>query len=173
MPLSLLQPETRAEGRGSSAFIELDGVGKSFGVRDGSTIVAVEGVDLAIGASEFVSLLGPSGCGKSTLLSIIAGLIQPSRGEVRIAGRPVRAPYTDLGIVFQNDLLLDGRTVLGNVLLQFEMRGLKPGPYRGRARALVASVGLQGFEARYPWELSGGMRQRVAICRWYTSRRCC
>src|ERR1700726_3757006 len=142
MPLSLLQPETRAEGRGSSAFIELDGVGKSFGVRDGSTIVAVEGVDLDIGASEFVSLLGPSGCGKSTLLSIIAGLIQPTSGEARIKGKPILAPYTNIGIVFQNDLLLDWRTVLGNVLIQFEMRGMKREPHRERARALISSVGL-------------------------------
>jgi len=127
--------------------------------------LAVDGVDIAIGASEFVSLLGPSGCGKSTLLSIIAGLIEPSAGEVRIDGRAVRAPYTNVGIVFQSDLLLDWRTVLGNVLLQYEMRGLPAQPHKARALALIASVGLAGFDTRHPWELSGGMRQRVAICR--------
>jgi NitT/TauT family transport system ATP-binding protein len=145
-------------------FIEVGGISKSFVARDGSTTLAVEGVDFTIGASEFVSLLGPSGCGKSTILSIIAGLIEPSSGQIRIEGRPIRAPYTDVGIVFQSDLLLDWRTVLGNVLIQFEMRGLR-GPHKERARALIASVGLGGFETKHPWELSGGMRQRVAICR--------
>jgi NitT/TauT family transport system ATP-binding protein len=146
-------------------FIEVGGISKSFVARDGSTTLAVEGVDFNIGASEFVSLLGPSGCGKSTILSIIAGLIEPSSGHIRIEGRPIRAPYTDVGIVFQSDLLLDWRTVLGNVLIQFEMRGLRTGPHKERARALIASVGLGGFETKHPWELSGGMRQRVAICR--------
>jgi NitT/TauT family transport system ATP-binding protein len=146
-------------------FIEVGGISKSFVARDGSTTLAVDGVDFNIGASEFVSLLGPSGCGKSTILSIIAGLIEPSSGRIRIDGRPIRAPYTDVGIVFQSDLLLDWRTVLGNVLIQFEMRGLSPAPHRERARALIASVGLGGFETKHPWELSGGMRQRVAICR--------
>jgi NitT/TauT family transport system ATP-binding protein len=147
------------------AFIELDGIGKSFIARDGSTTLAIDGVDLTVGAAEFVSLLGPSGCGKSTLLSIIAGLLEPSRGRVVIGGREIRAPYTDVGIVFQSDLLLDWRTVIGNVLIQFEMRGKSPKPHRERARALIASVGLGGFETKHPWELSGGMRQRVAICR--------
>jgi NitT/TauT family transport system ATP-binding protein len=147
------------------AFIELGGISKSFLARDGSTTLAVDGVDFNVGASEFVSLLGPSGCGKSTLLSIIAGLIEPSSGQIRIEGRPIRRPYTNVGIVFQNDLLLDWRTVLGNVLIQFEMRGLSCKPHRERARALIASVGLGDFETKHPWELSGGMRQRVAICR--------
>jgi len=147
------------------AFIELAGIEKSFIARDGSTTVAIDGVDLTVAAAEFVSLLGPSGCGKSTLLSIIAGLLEPSRGRVVIGGREVRAPYTDVGIVFQSDLLLDWRTVIGNVLIQFEMRGKSPEPHRERARALIASVGLGGFETKHPWELSGGMRQRVAICR--------
>jgi NitT/TauT family transport system ATP-binding protein len=96
---------------------------------------------------------------------MIAGLIQPSRGEIRIEGHAIRAPYTNIGIVFQSDLLLDWRTVLGNVLVQFEMRGMKTEPHKERARALIASVGLADFEGKYPWELSGGMRQRVAICR--------
>ncbi|MGH7090490.1 MAG: ATP-binding cassette domain-containing protein, partial [Stellaceae bacterium] len=116
-PSSRPQPVTGIEKRQRTAFIEVDGVSRSFAARDGSTTLAVDRVDLEIGASEFVSLLGPSGCGKSTLLSIIAGLIQPSTGEVRIEGRAVRAPYTDIGIVFQNDLLLDWRTLLGNVLI--------------------------------------------------------
>jgi NitT/TauT family transport system ATP-binding protein len=145
--------------------IEVAKICKTFPARDGAPTTAVDNVDLSIGESEFVSLLGPSGCGKSTLLSLIAGLIQPTSGEIRIEGRAVSAPYTNIGIVFQNDLLLDWRTVLGNVLVQFEMRGLDSRPHVERARALIASVGLAEFESKYPWELSGGMRQRVAICR--------
>ena len=164
-PQTVLQAANTIEGRERSAFIELGGISKSFAARDGSTTLAVERVDFNIGTSEFVSLLGPSGCGKSTLLSIIAGLIEPSSGEIRIDGRPIRGPYTNVGIVFQSDLLLDWRTVLGNVLIQYEMRGLPSEPHRARARALIASVGLGDFETKHPWELSGGMRQRVAICR--------
>jgi NitT/TauT family transport system ATP-binding protein len=146
-------------------FIALNGISKTFSTRDRASTLAVEGVTIEVGAGEFVSLLGPSGCGKSTLLSIIAGLIQPTSGEACIDGRPVCGPYTNIGIVFQSDLLLDWRTLLGNVLIQFEMRGLKTEPHRERARALIRSVGLGDFEQKYPWELSGGMRQRVAICR--------
>jgi NitT/TauT family transport system ATP-binding protein len=148
-----------------SAFIQVEQLSKTFPARDGTPTVAVEKVDMNVGSSEFVSLLGPSGCGKSTMLSIIAGLLQPSSGSVRIEGRVITSPYTNIGIVFQNDLLLDWRTVLGNVLVQFEMRGQDPRPHTERARSLIASVGLAGFESKYPWELSGGMRQRVAICR--------
>jgi len=161
----VLEVATKNESRKTTAFIEVGGVSKSFVARDGSKTLAVDGVHLDIGASEFVSLLGPSGCGKSTLLTMIAGLIAPTSGEIRIEGRPVRGPHTNIGIVFQSDLLLDWRTVLGNVLIQFEMRGMRPEPHKARARELIASVGLGDFEAKYPWELSGGMRQRVAICR--------
>jgi NitT/TauT family transport system ATP-binding protein len=161
----MVQDPKSVASREYSAFIELTRISKTFGTRDRASTLAVDGVDLQIGTGEFVSLLGPSGCGKSTLLSIIAGLIQPTGGNVRIDGRSIIAPYTSAGIVFQSDLLLDWRTVIGNVLLQFEMRGLKTGPHRERARALVRSVGLGDFEQKYPWELSGGMRQRVAICR--------
>ncbi|GAA4337374.1 ABC transporter ATP-binding protein [Pigmentiphaga soli] len=146
------------------AAIVIDGVARQFNSR-GQSVTALDNVNLQIGDGEFVSFLGPSGCGKSTLFMIVAGLLAPSRGEVRIAGRRVDRPVTDIGIVFQQDLLVDWRTVLENVLLQAEVRRLPLAPARERARQLLQQVGLAGFENRRPWELSGGMRQRAAICR--------
>src|SRR5262249_56526800 len=117
----MLQTTKSAASARRTPLIELDNISRSFRAHDRSSTLAVDGVNLNVGASEFVSLLGPSGCGKSTLLSIIAGLIQPTSGEVRIEGKPILAPYTNIGIVFQSDLLLDWPTVLGNVLIQFEI----------------------------------------------------
>jgi len=144
--------------------VRLSGIAKSY-TRDGETFVALEGIDLAIAESEFVSIIGPSGCGKSTVLLIIAGLIAATRGSVVVDSTPVIAPLTNVGIVFQRDLLFDWRTVLGNVMLQAEVRGLDPRASTERAMRLLAQAGLAGLENRRPWELSGGMRQRVAICR--------
>ncbi len=149
----------------SEPLIRIDQVEKRYPARRGEGTLALDELTLSIDSGEFVSLLGPSGCGKSTLLSMVAGLTRPTRGDIAIGGRPIQAPYTELGMVFQSDLLLDWRTVIDNVLLQFEMRGIDPRGHREQARALIASVGLTGFEAKHPWELSGGMRQRVAICR--------
>ena len=145
-------------------YVELAGVGKTYR-RDGRETHALERVDLAIRAGEFLAIVGPSGCGKSTLLRIVAGLHLPTAGEARVAGRIVDRPQTDLGIVFQSPVLLDWRTALANVLVQVELRGLDPRAYRERALKLLAQVGLKGFADRYPHELSGGMRQRVAIAR--------
>jgi NitT/TauT family transport system ATP-binding protein len=146
------------------AFLEVRAVGRRFAAADGA-VTALQDVSFAVRAEEFVSIVGPSGCGKSTLAMIIAGLLPASSGDVTIAGRVVDRPQTDLGIVFQNPVLLAWRRALDNVLLQIEMRDLPTARYRERARALLASVGLDGFEERYPHELSGGMRQRVSICR--------
>src|SRR5918993_463126 len=121
---------------------------------------ALASVDLEIDEGEFVSIVGPSGCGKSTLLRMVAGLHLPSAGEVRVGGRIVDRPQTDIGIVFQSPVLLDWRNVLDNVLVQVELRGLKPRAYRDRALRLLAQVGLADFVDRFPHELSGGMRQR-------------
>jgi NitT/TauT family transport system ATP-binding protein len=144
--------------------IGIAGVAKRFRRADQET-VALAGVDLAIGAGEFVSIVGPSGCGKSTLLRVVAGLLAPSEGRVEILGKRVAGPVTDLGIVFQSPVLLDWRTLLENVLAQVELRGESPHAYRRKAIDLLTAVGLQGFEDRYPHELSGGMRQRAQIVR--------
>jgi NitT/TauT family transport system ATP-binding protein len=128
-------------------------------------VAALEDIDLTIHASEFISVLGPSGCGKTTLLRCLAGLDQPSSGSISIDGKLVDGPPDNLGVVFQRDVLLDWRTVLQNVLLPVEVYKLKPSEWRPKALASLDLLGLSGFEHRYPWELSGGMRQRVAICR--------
>jgi NitT/TauT family transport system ATP-binding protein len=151
-------------GRARPTSIAVEGLAKVFRRGDVETH-ALEGIDLQVGIGEFLAVVGPSGCGKSTLLRLIAGLIAPSDGRVTIDGRTVSAPETQLGIVFQKPILLEWRTVLGNVLLQAEMRRLDAGAYLERARRLLLAVGLEGFEDRYPHELSGGMQQRAAIVR--------
>ena len=133
--------------------------------RGGMVTTALDGVNLSVQPGELVVVVGPSGCGKSTLLRIMAGLLAFTSGRVRVGGRDVAGPQTDLGIVFQSPVLLDWRNVLENVLIQLELRGLDPARYRERAMSLLADVGLAGFEDRRPRELSGGMRQRVAIVR--------
>jgi NitT/TauT family transport system ATP-binding protein len=125
----------------------------------------VDDVSFTARRGEFISILGPSGCGKSTLMMLASGLIPASSGTIEIDGARVIEPYTDLGIVFQQDLLMDWRRVLANVLVQAEFRGLRVKDYEKRARALLDLVGLSGCEQKYPFELSGGMRQRVALCR--------
>jgi NitT/TauT family transport system ATP-binding protein len=144
--------------------ISVRSVSKSF--RSGSNAVeALRDVSFDIAKGEFVSFLGPSGCGKSTLMMILVGLAQADRGAVLIDGRRIDAPFTDVGIVFQNAELLDWRTALKNILLQIEIRRLPVQKYSSRARELLTQVGLAGFDDRYPHELSGGMKQRVALCR--------
>src|SRR5262249_32387996 len=157
-----LAPRKNVQNERPDPLIELAGVSKVYAGIEGP-VAALEAVSLDVAEGEFVSILGPSGCGKSTLLLIVAGLLPPSAGTVRLAGQAVTRPQTDIGIVFQTPVLLDWRTVLRNVLLQVESRGLDVAAYRPKARELLRSVGLDGFEDRYPFELSGGMRQRAAI----------
>jgi NitT/TauT family transport system ATP-binding protein len=147
------------------ALIGLEGVTKRFTSRAGDAVTAVEGVSLEIQADQFVTVVGASGCGKSTLLKLIGALLSPTEGRVLRDGRPVLGPSRDVGIVFQSPVLLPWRSALDNVLFPIEIMGWPVGKYRAEADRLIELVGLQGFEQSLPRELSGGMQQRVSICR--------
>src|SRR5689334_18210057 len=153
-----------AKGR-AGVPIEIAGITKRYATARGGEVHALAEIELSIAAGEFVSVVGPSGCGKSTLLMLISGLIAPTTGSIVVGGAPVNRAVGNVAIVFQRDVLLDWRTVLANVLLPVEIKKLDPATHRPKARELLRSVGLEGFEDKYPAELSGGMRQRVAICR--------
>ena len=145
--------------------VRIEGVSKVYETRDGDDLLALDRIDLAIKPGEFVAVVGPSGCGKSTLLSMLAGLFPASTGSIRIDGQALSGPHPKAGVVFQTDLLLYWRTVLDNVLLPIEIKRRPIADYTARAEALLGKVGLAGFAGKFPSELSGGMRQRVAICR--------
>lgn len=147
----------------ASASIEIRAVRKLFG-SGAEEVHAFGPSDLGIAPGEFVSLLGPSGCGKSTLMLMIAGLLDRTDGEILVNGDVVDAPRTDVGIMFQDSTLVPWRSVRGNVELQLELRGLDVAAYRERIDELLHSVHLDGFEDRAPYELSGGMQQRAALC---------
>jgi NitT/TauT family transport system ATP-binding protein len=145
--------------------IHLRGIDKSYAARAGHAVTALSGVDLDVRDGEFVTLVGPSGCGKSTLLKIIGGIIAPSSGVQRFDGKPLDKPSREIGMVFQRPVLLPWRNVLDNVLYPFEMLGWDVRKHVDEARRLLDLVGLTGFEKALPQELSGGMQQRVSICR--------
>ncbi|HXM81436.1 MAG TPA: ABC transporter ATP-binding protein [Burkholderiales bacterium] len=145
-------------------YIRLENVGKVYDTK-GSTVEACADVDLDIRQSEFVAIVGPSGCGKTTILKMVAGLVPYSSGSITVGGKKVDRPQTDVGIVFQESILLDWRDVLSNVMLQIDIRGMDRPTYEAVARYLLKQTGLEGFENKKPYELSGGMRQRVSICR--------
>jgi NitT/TauT family transport system ATP-binding protein len=128
-------------------------------------VVALDGVDLEVADGEFLAVVGPSGCGKTTLLSILAGLIQPTRGSVLLDGRPVVGPGRDRGVVFQEFAILPWRTVERNIAHGLEIQGVPRAERAATVRRFVDLVGLSGFERKYPHELSGGMKQRVAVAR--------
>lgn len=138
----------------------LRGVGKQFG-----TVEALAPIDLDVGDGEFISIVGPSGCGKSTLVRLVAGLLPATSGVLEADGHAITKPLPELGIVFQQPVLLDWLSAVDNVLFQVEMRGEQPRRWRERALSLLEQVGLQDFSAAYPYSLSGGMRQRVALAR--------
>ena len=128
-------------------------------------VVALSDIEFSVADGEFLSVVGPSGCGKSTLLRILAGLNPPSSGVAMLGGAAITGPRRDIGVVFQQPVLFPWRDVLANVLLPADVQGLGRAAMHSRAMALLAMVGLQGFERRLPRELSGGMQQRVALVR--------
>jgi NitT/TauT family transport system ATP-binding protein len=144
--------------------IAVSDISKRYTTRDGA-VTALEGITFDVAEGDFVAVVGPSGCGKTTLLKILAGLMSPSRGDARLRGAAITGPRRDIGVVFQSPVLFPWRTVLDNVLLPIDVHGLPRDRHRGAALELLTLVGLEGFERRYPWELSGGMQQRVALTR--------
>ncbi|MEN9885871.1 MAG: hypothetical protein RL758_449 [Pseudomonadota bacterium] len=130
-------------------------------------LTALQELSFQVDEGEFVAVLGPSGCGKSTLLNIASGLLTPSKGRVAIQGDSVTSPRRDVGIVFQQPTLLPWKTVLENVLVPMQAMGLAVAPHMARAKELIRLVRLDGFENHYPYELSGGMQQRVGIARGF------
>jgi NitT/TauT family transport system ATP-binding protein len=159
-----MSPEAYSVAGPDQPYLCLQGLSKVYATHDGP-VRALDRVSISERRGEFLSILGPSGCGKSTLLMIAAGLMPASSGIVTIDGQLVTHPRTDIGIVFQSPVLLEWRTALDNVMLQAEAKRLEWLSAQRRARQLLASVGLDGFEDKYPHELSGGMRQRVSLCR--------
>jgi len=141
------------------------GVGKQFTSRDGSRVVALEQVSFDVRQGELVTIVGPSGCGKSTLLHIMAGVLDRSSGDILLNGQPIAGPRRDVGVVFQEPLLLPWRTVVDNILLPIEVHRLPLERYRPKVEELLALTRLEGFGGKYPHELSGGMQQRVSIAR--------
>jgi NitT/TauT family transport system ATP-binding protein len=148
-------------GTGADAIVRVTGISKRY---EGG-VQALEGVDLGFPEGQLTSLLGPSGCGKTTLLKIIAGLLEPNAGDVRVAGRRVTGPGPERAFVFQDFALLPWATVIRNVAFGLELQGVAKAERREKARHYIREVGLTGFENRYPHELSGGMRQRVGLAR--------
>ena len=144
--------------------VSITGLSKVFGKGD---VTALQGIDLEVGRGEFVSLIGPSGCGKSTLLRIVGDITEPTEGDVTVNGKPARRARLDrdYGIVFQAPVLYDWRTVAKNIALPLEMLGWDRSKRVARVKDMVELVELNGFEKHHPWQLSGGMQQRVSIAR--------
>jgi len=146
------------------SYIQLNNVAKIFYTKGGK-VEALRDVNMEIGENQFVSIVGPSGCGKTTILKIIAGLTEPTTGEVYVRGQKVVNIIQNVGMVFQSPVLLKWRTVLKNIMLPIEIKKLSEKEYLEKAHNLIELTGLKGFEDKYPNELSGGMQQRVSICR--------
>jgi len=153
-----------AERAAATDVIAVRRLSKRYG-RAADGILALEDIDFSVPDREFLSIVGPSGCGKSTLLKILAGLLPATEGEALLNGTPIDGPRRDIGVVFQSPVLFPWRSVLGNVLLPADVQRLGREEMRARAHGLLKLVGLDGFEHRYPWQLSGGMQQRVALVR--------
>jgi NitT/TauT family transport system ATP-binding protein len=146
------------------SLLSVEGVSKEYHVR-GKKVLALDSIDLVVAQGEFVTVVGPSGCGKSTLLNLIVGLLRSSSGRILFRGDPINGICTKIGYVTQKDNLLPWRTLIENVEIALEIRGIENSARRQRAQELIGQVGLSGFEDHYPHELSGGMRQRANIIR--------
>jgi NitT/TauT family transport system ATP-binding protein len=160
--------ESAHSAKADAAFLVVDDVVKRFETPDGP-ITAVDHMSFTVAPGEFLAVIGPSGCGKSTLFNIIGGLIDGYEGKISVGGERVSGPYASIGMVFQEESTFPWRTVIENVAFPLEISGMKKSMRIERARHFIALVGLSGFENRYPAELSGGMRQRVAIARTLAS----
>ncbi len=146
-------------------FIQAKEITLTFSPRNREPVTAIDGLTFEVAKGEFVSIVGPSGCGKSTFLNILLGLIKPDKGELQLNGKRIDGPGQDRAMVFQEFGLLPWRTVLANVELGLELKGVAASLRRARAMELIGMAGLQGFESHYPHELSGGMKQRVGLAR--------
>src|SRR6516165_504425 len=167
VPASLRRPPSGVADSSAHTdyLVRIVGLEKIYRTKDGNDIHALQNINLDIQPAEFISIVGPSGCGKTTLLKILAGILKRSAGDVIMLGRPLTGPSRELGVVFQAPVLLPWRTVLQNVMVPVEVQKRHRGEFEARARQLIAMVGLSSFENKYPFELSGGMQQRVGICR--------
>ena len=149
--------------------LSVEHIAKSFWTPEG-TVSALEDISFSVKPGEFFAVIGPSGCGKSTLFNIIGGLLTDYEGSVKVAGEQIRGPHPSIGMVFQEESAFPWRNVIENVAFPLEIEGLPKSERLDKARHFVSLVGLDGFEKRYPAELSGGMRQRVAIARTLASQ---
>ena len=149
------------QGAVRDPIVEIRGISKKYG----RLVTALQNIDLSFERGHLTSLLGPSGCGKTTLLKIVAGLLQPTSGQILVNGRPVTGPGRERAFVFQDFALMPWASVLENAAFGLKMQGVGKRDREQRARHYIAEVGLSGFEGKYPHELSGGMRQRVGLAR--------
>jgi len=156
--------EMERERQAAEAYLTMRGIFKSFRTK-ARTVIALAGIDFTAAKGSFVSIIGPSGCGKSTLLACVGGMERPTAGQITVDGRVVTGPSRRLGYVFQEESVFPWRTALGNVLFALEDQGGSKNDQIDNARSMLRLVGLQGFENAYPSEMSGGMKQRVAIAR--------
>jgi NitT/TauT family transport system ATP-binding protein len=162
---SALTDSRLAAGVDEDSWISVEGLHKFYRPRKSDPTHALSDIDFRVRRGEFISVVGPSGCGKTTLLKILAGLSPKSEGNVSIAGHEVTKPLPEVGMVFQAATLLPWRTIHENVMVPVEIQKLDRDRHKRRAQELLGMVGLQGFEHKYPYELSGGMQQRAGICR--------
>src|SRR5579862_8595653 len=161
-------PKATAAARADGGILVVDDIVKRFDTPEGP-LTAVDHVSLSVQPGEFLAVIGPSGCGKSTLFNVIGGLLDGYQGAVTVAGETVSGPHPAIGMVFQEESTFPWRTVIENVAFPLEIAGMAKNDRLDKAKKFVALVGLNGFENRYPAELSGGMRQRVAIARTLAS----